>query len=474
MQNSRQIAFLTLRDVHNGAFVDVALDRRLQQFSLSDADRRLVTELVYGCTRRQRTLDAIIDRLGKKNSQSQPKDLRIIFHLGLYQLRYQQRIPVSAAVNTTVELAKANKFAGLSGVVNGVLRQYLRNQTENNITSETRENTNKTDETDQYLLPDGESTPIATRLGILHSFPDWIIATWLDQFGETETTNLAAWMNQTPNLDLRVNPLQTTRDAVQQAFLAAGISSTPLESLPLGLRITDNRAPIPSLPGFEQGWWSVQDASAQLVGYLLNPQPGEVIIDACAAPGGKTIQIAELMGGAGKIWAIDDTPSRLRKLTQNMTRLAKPGLGASQINSIQIHTGDSRNLPQFTEIADRVLLDAPCSGLGTLHRHADARWRQTPERVQQLAQLQTELINHTSTWVKPNGVLVYATCTLHPSENESIIESFLATHPEWQIELPPPPLNPYTTPSGWLKVLPHHHNMDGFFMVRLKKTNNSA
>lgn len=449
--SSRQIAFLALRDIHNGAYVDVALDRILQKFTLPDTDRRLVTELVYGCTRRQRTLDAILNQIGKKNAQSQPKDLRTILHLGLYQLRYQQKIPPSAAVNTTVELAKTNKFAGLTGVVNGILRQYLRIQSA------------KDEHTDLLILPDTE----ASQLGILHSFPDWIIEVWLEQFGYTETAALSAWMNQTPNLDLRINSLRTSRQAVETAFTNAGINFIPLANLDNGLRIINYRAPIQTLPGFEQGWWTVQDASAQLVGYLLNPQPGETIIDACAAPGGKTTQIAELMGDQGQIFAIDDTPSRINKLKQNILR--------SQLQSIQVHTGDSRHLPQFYQTADRVLLDAPCSGLGTLHRHPDARWRQTPEKVQQLTQLQTELLNHTSTWVKPGGILVYATCTLHKSENENIIQSFLQLHPDWKIAPPPPnsPLHTYTTPPGWLKVLPHHHNMDGFFMVRLKKTNDS-
>ncbi|BAB72777.1 16S rRNA (cytosine(967)-C(5))-methyltransferase [Anabaena sp. FACHB-709] len=446
MTNSRQIAFIALRDVHKGAYTDVALDRALQKANLSDIDRRLVTELLYGSVRRQRTLDFIIDQLAKKKSHQQPTELRSILHLGLYQLRYQERIPASAAVNTTVELAKDNGFAGLTGFVNGLLRQYIR----------------LAEASPDFLeLPEN---PVE-RLGILHSFPDWIIKVWWEQLGLTETEKLCEWMNQTPTLDLRVNPLLASVAEVETALKSAGVLARPIPHLPQALRLIGNNGSIQKLPGFSQGWWIVQDASAQLVGHLLDPQPGEVIIDACAAPGGKTTHIAELMKDEGKVWAGDRTASRLRKLKENAQRL--------NLHSIEICIGDSRNLPQFYDVADRVLLDAPCSGLGTLHRHADARWRQTPESVQELSMLQKELLAHTSKFVKVGGVLVYATCTLHPAENEEVITEFVAGNSDWQIEPPRPdsPYSAYTTPQGWLKVWPHNQDMDGFFMVRLRKTN---
>jgi 16S rRNA (cytosine967-C5)-methyltransferase len=191
-----------------------------------------------------------------------------------------------------------------------------------------------------------------------------------------------------------------------------------------------------------------------------------VVIDACAAPGGKTTHIAELMRDEGKILACDRTPSRLVKLQKNAQRL--------KLQSIEISTGDSRNMPQFENTAHRVLLDAPCSGLGTLHRHADARWRQTPETVEELSLLQKQLLAHTSTFVKQDGVLVYSTCTLHPKENEDVVSSFLAENPNWEIEPPSvdSPAGAYSTPQGWMKVLPHRQDMDGFFLVRLRKTKN--
>lgn len=462
MQNPRQLAFLALRDVHRGAYADVALDRVLHSSDLSASDRRLLTELVYGSVRRMRSLDSLIDQLGKKKASQQPPDLRTILHLGLYQLRYQERIPPSAAVNTTVQLAKENGFSGLTGVVNGLLRQYIRLtqvlSPESGVESSKSETPLST-HLDPLKLP---QNPVQ-RLGILHSFPDWIVELWLEQLGEAETEQLCEWFNQSPTIDLRVNQLRADIETVETALQSAGVLTRRISHLPDALRLIGSMGAIQKLPGFSEGWWTVQDSSATLVGYLLDAQPGEVVIDACAAPGGKTTHIAEMMGDSGKVWACDRTPSRLRKVKENAKRL--------HLNSIQILTGDSRSLPQFTNSADRVLLDAPCSGLGTLHRRADARWQKTPATVQELSTLQGELLEQVATWVKPGGILVYATCTLHQIENEAVIQAFLDHNAGWQIDAPPEnsPAAAFTTPDGWIKVWPHRHHMDGFFMVRLKQ-----
>jgi 16S rRNA (cytosine967-C5)-methyltransferase len=461
MSNPRQLAFLALRDIHKqSAFTDIALDRVLRNTSLNSADRRLATELVYGTVRRQRTLDAIIDQLGKKKAHQQPPEFRTILHIGLYQLRYQQRIPASAAVNTTVELAKANGFKGLAGVANGLLRQYERLAKPIAISDASIATEQQYPQlNDPLQLP---AEPVS-RLGVLHSFPDWIIKMWVEQLGIEEAEQLCAWFNQTPTIDLRVNPLQVSREEVETAMQSVEINIQRVPQLPQALRVIGGTGTIQQLPGFNQGWWTVQDSSAQLVSYLLNPQPNEVIIDACAAPGGKTTHIAELMGDIGTIWACDTKASRLKKVQENAQRL--------KLQSIQVWVGDSRNFSQFSHNSDRVLLDAPCSGLGTLHRRPDIRWRVTPETVKELSVLQGELLEQAATWVKPDGVLVYATCTLHPQENEQVIQAFLARHSDWHIEPPSPdsPLGVFSSPQGWIKVWPHRHQMDGFFMVRLKR-----
>lgn len=443
--NPRQLAWIALRDIFKqGAYTNVAIDRVLSNAQLSSSDRGLTCELVYGIVRRQRSLDALIDRLGKKKADRQPLDLRIILQLGLYQLRYLNQIPDSAAVHTSVELAKENGLKKLSGVVNGILREYLRRVASSN----------------PLLVSEN---PVE-NLGILYSFPNWLLENWLDLLGKEETEQLCDWFNQTPTIDLRVNPLRSSIERVEAEFLAAGISVSRIPKLPQALRLNNASGAIQKLPGFAEGWWTIQDSSAQLVAYLLDPQPGEAIVDACAAPGGKTTHIAELMGDRGKIWAGDRDAKRLRKVKENAERL--------HLNSIEVCPGDSRNLSQFEGVADRVLLDVPCSGLGILHKRPDIRWRQTPEKIQQLVQLQAELLEKASTWVKPGGVLVYATCTLDRLENEDIIKSFLDRHPHWQIE--PPPLNSiaasFATERGWLYVWPQKHDMDGFFMVKLTLT----
>ncbi|PZV09833.1 MAG: 16S rRNA (cytosine(967)-C(5))-methyltransferase [Leptolyngbya sp.] len=438
-QDPRQQAFLALQAIAQGSFADDILAKTLQQ-DLSDLDKRLATELVYGTVRRQRTLDTLITQLGKKSSDRQPPNLRLILHLGLYQLRYLTQVPPSAAVNTSVELAKKNGFAGLSGVVNGILRQYIRLSA-----------------SDPLQLP---SDPIQ-RLAVLHSYPDWIVEVWRDQFGLEDTEKLCEWMNQPPRIDLRVNILRASVEQVEAAMQAVGVFVERSPVLPQALRLVNHAGAIRNLPGFEEGWWMVQDWSAQLVSHCVNPQPGETVIDACAAPGGKTTHLAELMSDRGVVYAYDKTASRLKKVQQNCDRLG--------LHSIQIATADSRTLTHLAQ-ADRVLVDAPCSGLGTLHRHADARWRQTPATVQDLATLQAELLNQAATWVKPHGILVYATCTLHPVENENQIQHFLTTHPDWKLQpISDLPASKFASSAGWIKVLPHQHAMDGFFMAQLSR-----
>jgi 16S rRNA (cytosine967-C5)-methyltransferase len=449
--NPRQLVLFALKDLETGSFTDIVVDRLLTKFELSTVDRNLFTELVNGIIRRKRTLDAIIDRLAKQPAHRQPPDLRQLLRLGLYQLRYLDRIPASAAVNTTVDLAKANGLTGLAGVVNGILRQYIRLQ----------------DRQEEVL--DLPQDPII-RLGTLYSFPDWLVAQWVDELGQIETEQLCQAFNQSPTIDLRVNIRPDLADSEQQRtklidiFQAAEIEAIPLPYLPQGLRFVGNVGAINQLPGYEEGWWTIQDSSAQLVTHLLDPQPHEVIIDACAAPGGKTTHIAELMGNTGQVLALDKTASRLKKLQQNLDRL--------QLNTVKVLTGDSCGFSELTNTADRVLLDAPCSGLGTLHRRSDARWQKQPAQIHELAKLQAKLLANTATWVKPGGVLVYATCTVCSIENEDIILPFLQTHPDWHIEPPPAdsPMASLVSADGWIKVWPHRQQMDGFFMVKLRRS----
>jgi 16S rRNA (cytosine967-C5)-methyltransferase len=435
----RSVALWALRQVVRGIHADNALEKAGNRATLSNLDRQLATELVYGAVRQQRTLNALIDRLLRK-PEKPTSDLRLLLQLGIYQLRYMDRIPPSAAVNTTVNLAKTNGLGGLAALTNGVLREYQRQQ--------------------ELLVSDWhQSTSMIEKIGVEYSFPDWLVGYWLGVLGEADTIDLCNYFNQSPSIDLRVNQLQTDREAVLAALIAAGIQAEPLNYLDQGIRLTGKVGAIPRLPGYHEAWWSVQDSSAQLVAQLLDPQPGEVVIDACAAPGGKTTHIAELMNDQGTIWSIDASASRIKQVDQNCQRLG--------LHAVQMRIGDGRQQADLVGVADRVLLDAPCSGLGTLHRRADARWQKTLGNVQELGQLQAELLASCATWLKPGGVLVYATCSVHPAENKEVILPFLAAHPEWQIQQPVGFLASLADASGCITIWPHKQQMDGFFMVRL-------
>jgi 16S rRNA (cytosine967-C5)-methyltransferase len=451
--SARQLALNALRQVHQGAYADVAIDRTLKSQKLDDRDRRLFTEIVYGAVRRQRTLDAAIDALATKPASQQPPNLRVLLHLGLYQILFLDHIPSSAAVDTTVDLAKKNGLTGLAGFVNGLLRRLVR-QLEEGAEDGEFDITNL----DKLLKTNDKN-----RLGIHHSYPDWMTAQWVKQFGPEEAEALCEWMNNPPHLDIRLTGRTMERSHLKRALEDLDIVVSEISYANSGLRLSHSPMGIQDLPGFKSGDWIVQDASAQLVSQLVDPQPGETVADLCAAPGGKTVHLAGLMQNQGHVIALDKTASRLKKIHQNCDRLG--------LTCVQVKEGDARLVKDWIGKCDRVLVDAPCSGLGTLHRHADARWRQTPETVAQLADLQLDLLSAASTWLKPTGKLIYSTCTLHPLENEEVIKTFLAQNPDWQIDPPDPAsvLADLADANGWIQVLPHHHDMDGFFMVRLKK-----
>ena len=449
--NSRQLAFKALYSIfHNQAYTDIALQNIFSSNApISPVDRHLISELVYGVVRRKRTLNSLINQLGTKKASQQPLKLRIVLQLGLYQLRYLDKIPPSAAVNTSVDLAKRNGMAKISGVVNGILRSYLRK-------SETGE---------CLVLPDD---PIP-RLGVEYSFPNWIVTLFQEQFGKHKTKNLLQWFNQTPRPDLRVNNLKISTSELQEQLLLQGIETEIINNgdIPPGLKVVKSAGNLASLPLFQEGLFTIQDASAQLVTQILDPQPEETIVDACAAPGGKTTHIAELMKDKGEVIAIDCYASRLKKIQQNIDRL--------QLKSIKIQEGDSSQLELPAEFADRVLVDVPCSGLGTMHKNPDIRWQKKPDQIAKLSALQLKILTNSAKWVKTGGTLVYATCTLNPAENEDIVEQFLKSNPHWQLDIksntPSPDFS--ITSKGTLKIFPPKDDMDGFFIAKLVRISQS-
>lgn len=439
---ARLLTFGALQHIEKkGVYANSALERVLQDPGISGPDRHLTTELVYGITRRRRTLDALITRFGRKPALEQPSPLRWILQIGFYQLLFLPKIPVPVAIDTSVELAQWQKLGKLTQVVNGILRTYIRSGLD------------PTTITGLEL----DSLALREQLGILHSFPDWLVDLWLNQLGPIETQDLCHWFNQTPHLDLRVNSWLTTPETVIEAFQQVGIQVDPVAGVRGALRLHKHEGDITQLPGFKEGWWSIQDSSAQQVVQILDPNPGECIIDCCAAPGGKTTHIAELMTNQGEVWALDRQPTRLKKVQENAQRLHLQCIHSYTFDlTTNLSTSPDPRLPLLGSV-DRVLLDVPCSGLGTLHRHADARWRQTPDHLNELLPLQAQLLDHGSQWVKPGGILVYSTCTLHPAENEAQIDSFLARSPEWTLQTDP------------MTIWPHQQDRDGFFIAKLAR-----
>jgi len=402
----RRLAWEVLEAVAAGAYADVALERVLRGQSVSPADRGLVTELAYGAIRQRRCLDGWLDRLGKVPARKQPPRLRWLLHVGLYQLLWMERIPPAAAVNTSVELAKRHGLNRLAPVVNGLLRAALRAR----------------DAGEQLVLPQDP----ALRLALQYSLPDWFCQQLLRWCDLTQAEQIARASNQVPPLDLRVNRLRSTPAEVTAALEARGLTVVPIAECPDGLQVVGSGGDLRQWPGYEEGHWCVQDRAAQWVAPLLNPQAGDRVLDACAAPGGKATHLAELMGDQGEVWAIDRSAGRLQRVAANAARLGTGCLQAMAADAAAL----LEHKPNWRGAFQRILLDAPCSGLGTLARHADARWRISAESVAELVPLQARLLEAMLPLLAPGGTLVYATCTIHPAENGQQIAAFLEAHPQ--------------------------------------------
>ena len=403
---SRRVAWDVLEAVAAGAYADVALERALRRRPLTALDRGFVTELSYGAIRWRQWLDGWLDRLGKVPARKQPPRLRWLLHIGLYQLLRMERIPASAAVNTTVELAKQGKLARLAPVVNGLLRSALRAREAGEV----------------LALPAEPAAALAQE----QSLPLWLSRGLFQWCGPDQAERVARAFNQVPPLDLRVNRLRSTPDRAAALFAERGIATAPIADCRDGLQVLEPSGDLRRWPGFSEGYWCVQDRAAQWVTPLLDPIPGQRVLDACAAPGGKATHLAELMGDEGEIWAVDRSPGRLQRVAANAARLGCSSIQALASDASQL----AQERPEWSGRFDRILVDAPCSGLGTLARHPDARWRVTEESVADLLKLQIELLNGLRSLLAPGGRLVYATCTIHPSENTEQIHSWLQAHPD--------------------------------------------
>ena len=418
----RRLAWKVLEAVAAGAFADNALERELAKTNLAPLDRGLATELAYGAIRQRFLLDAWIDAHGRLKANRQPPRLRWLLHVGLYQLLFSSRVPASAAVNTSVQLAKEAGFAQLAPVVNGLLRAVARAHNPHGAEADTPRPLHPWQ---GLALPDAAAASLALR----HSLPPWLATQLLQWCRPEEAEAFGHSSNTPPALDLRINRRRSSRPEVLAAFGAAGLTARALDDQEWGLCLAAASGDLRGLPGFKEGHWCVQDRTAQAIAPLLAPLPGQRVLDACAAPGGKSTQLAELMDDQGEIWAVDRSEARLKKVVANAERLG--------MVSLQVLAADAADLleirPQWRGYFDRILVDAPCSGLGTLARHADARWRIQPDTIAELASQQQRLLERLAPLLQPTGRLVYATCTVHPQENGDVVAAFLACQPSWQL-----------------------------------------
>ena len=442
-RNVRQIAVEILNRIDTeGAYAEPLLDAALSGTALaSPHDRGLLTELVYGTLRTQGRLDWIIGQLYRGKDAALETAVRNILRTGLYQLWFTDRIPPFAAVNEAVGIARDVSPAS-SGLVNAILRNALRKK-------------------DAIVWPDMAKTP-EKSIAVLHSHPSWLVRRLLAQFGMEETIAICRANNTIPPLTLRVNSLKASREQALAALVKAGIAAEPTPFSTDGIILSSPASGLRETVSYKEGLIRIQDEASQLIARLVAPERGERILDLCAGAGGKTLHLAALMENRGSITALDLHSERLRMLREEAGRL-----GAS---IVETRTGDAATPAEsFRKIFDRVLLDAPCSGLGTLRRNPEIRWRLTASDLKKGMQNQKRLLKSAAEYVRPGGRLVYSVCTVTPEENEIVIGDFLRNHPDFKL-IPPANLPPALIDTqGYFRTSPHLQGMDGFFAAVLTR-----
>ncbi len=450
LQKTRLIAHeVLLRILRDGAYADRALSAALDRSGLDERDRAFVTDLVYGTLRHGLRLDYYIASLATRPLHKVPLATLVALRLGAYQL-LETRVADHSAVGEAVALVR--RFGPhQAGFANAILRELGRRR-------------------DAGKLPDPERQGVSPKeaIAIASAHPLWLVELVADEVGLEETRAWAQANNSVAPLSLRVNRLRATRDSVAAELREAGVE-VELGPLPDALAITGGGA-IAALPGFAEGRFTVQDAAAQLVGLLASPAPGSFVLDVCAAPGGKATHMAELMDDRGRVLAVDVHAGKTRLVAQSATRL-----GLTSITAVARDASSGEGLRELLreygrEQVDAVLLDAPCSGLGTVRRNPELRHR-GPKAIGELCAKQDRLLDACAAVLRPGGHLTYAVCTLTRAEGHERVLAFLERHPDFALAFPADErLTPYRAPLGdgaCLRTWPHRHATDGFFAARL-------
>lgn len=424
-----------------GAYADRLLERLPARLGLPPRERALATELTYGTLRWRRWLDWHLQRVSRRPLGALRPWVRNLLRLGAYQLAFLDRVPVWAAVDEAVKLARARRPVGAAAFVNAVLRA---------LAARARP------------WPDPEDPDPLEALALRTSQPTWLVRRWVARYGVLEAEALARALNERAPLVVRVNHLRATTAAVVAALARHGVVAEPCRWAPEGLRLQAVGDPG-GLDPLRDGWCVVQDEGAMLVAHVLDPRPGDTVADVCAAPGTKTTHLAALMENRGRLLAADPHPGRLGLLRTACARLG--------VTIVEPRAEPAEALAAaLGPVCDRVLVDTPCSNLGVLRRNPDGKWRRVEEDLARLGALQRQLLAAAADLVRPGGVLVYATCSLEPEENEAVVAAFRTSRPEFVPDPVPArvPADCLAAPHV-LQVAPHRHGTDGFTATRLRR-----
>lgn len=440
MKSMRGIALNLLLESHKtGKYIDRLLTKSLSNNFIQDQDKRFLMELVKGTTRMQGLLNFYVKELIKGRLKNVKISLRYILIIGLYQLIYMDSVPAYAAINESVKLAKKFGNERDGGLVNAVLRNFERSKTE--------------------LKDKIESFPDKMRISIKYSHPEWLIKRWIDRFGKKDTENLCSYNNSVPRISVRLNKLLKKHPKIRNLMNEEPYKIVKSKFLENYYTIEKGSNYL-IWEAFDDGEVTIQDVSAGLAVRLLAPAAGETVIDLCAAPGGKTGAIAESMGDRGKVVAVDSDEYRLSLVREQEERLG--------LNSIEYIHGDGSavELP----LADRILVDAPCSGTGVFAKRADIRWQRKESDIEDLIKIQLKLLQHASEHLKKSGILVYSTCTMEQEENWGVIDKFLKNNLNFKVEDAGQYVaNELTDEKGAVATYPFKHYIDGSFCVRMTK-----